>query len=212
MITVHHLEQSRSTRILWLLEELGLPYELVQYARNPMTRLAPPELKAVHPLGKAPVIVDDAGAGVVAESGAIIEYLIETYGQGRLKPATGSQDWVSYVQWVHFAEGSAMLPLLLKLYTSFLGEGGKPLEWRIDSEIDNHFSFIEKHFIHTQRPFLCEMGLTGADIQLSFVLEAGATRGGLARYPAASAYLARLQALPAYQRALERGGAVTPSR
>lgn len=212
MITVHHLEQSRSTRILWLLEELGLPYELVQYARNPMTRLAPPELKAVHPLGKAPVIVDDAGAGVIAESAAIIEYLVETYGQGRLKPVPGSRDWISYIQWLHFAEGSAMLPLLLKLYTSFLGEGGKPLEWRIGSEIDNHFAYIEQHFAHSQRPFLCEMGLTGADIQLSFVLEAGGARGGLDRYGAASAYLARLQALPAYQRALERGGAVTPSR
>lgn len=212
MITVHHLEQSRSTRILWLLEELGLPYELVRYQRDPMTRLAPPEMKAIHPLGKAPVIVDDAGAGLVAESGAIIEYLIETYGQGRLKPAIGSEDWAHYVQWLHFAEGSAMLPLLLKLYTSFLGEGGKPLEWRIDSEIENHFSFIEQHFTQTQQPFLCAMGLSGADFQLSFVLEAGSSRGGLDRYPAASAYLARLRALPAYQRALERGGPVTPSR
>lgn len=212
MIIVHHLEQSRSTRVLWLLEELGLPYDLVQYARNPMTRLVPPELKAVHPLGKAPVIVDDAHAGIVAESGAIIEYLIETYGQGRLKPPTGTKEWVQYIQWMHFAEGSTMLPLLLKLYTGFLGEGGKPLEWRIDSEIDNHFSFIEQHFARTGQPFLCEMGLSGADIQMSFVLEAGATRGGLARYPSTSAYLARLQALPAYQRARERGGAVTPSR
>ena len=212
MIIVHHLEQSRSTRVLWLLEELGLPYELVRYSRNPMTRLAPPELKAVHPLGKAPVIEDDANAGIVAESGAIIEYLIETYGQGRLKPPIGTTQWTHYIQWMHFAEGSAMLPLLLKLYTGFLGEGGKPLEWRIDSEIDNHFSFIDHHLERTGQPFLCEMGLTGADVQMSFVLEAGAARGGLAGYPSASTYLARLQALPAYQRALERGGAVTPSR
>lgn len=212
MIVVHHLEQSRSTRVLWLLEELGLPYQLVQYARDPTTRLAPPELKAVHPLGKAPVIVDDAHAGVVAESGAIIEYLIETYGQGRLKPSLGTPDWAEYLHWLHFAEGSAMLPLLLKLYTRLLGEGGKPLDWRIESEIENHFSYIDQHFVRTQRPYLCAMGLSGADIQLSFVLEAGSARGGLERYPSASAYLARLQALPAYQRALERGGAVTPSR
>lgn len=202
MIVVHHHEHSRSQRILWLLEELGLPYEIIRYARDPMTRLAPPELKAVHPLGKSPVIVD---AGVtVAESAAIMEYVLEKHGNGRLRPKPGTPEWTLYVQWMHFSEGSAMLPLLLKLYVGLLGEAGAPLNWRIDSEIGNHFSFMEAHF--QKHEWACGAEMTAADLQLSFPLEAGAARAGAERYPALMAYLGRLQARPAYQRALERGG------
>ena len=125
MITLHHLNNSRSQRILWLLEELGVPYEVKRYQRDATTRLAPPELKAVHPLGKSPVVTD--GANVVAESGAIVEYLIDTYGNGRLRPAEGTPAMVPYRHWLHFAEGSAMLPLMLALYTSRLGEAAAPL-------------------------------------------------------------------------------------
>ena len=142
MIEVHHLDNSRSQRILWLLEELGLEYQIVPYKRDPKTRLAPPELKAIHPLGKSPVIRDQGM--VVAESGAIVEYLVGKYGNGRLAPPRdlSSPDYVAYLQWLHFAEGSAMLPLLLKLYVGRLKEAGAPLWPRIDSELKNHFDYM----------------------------------------------------------------------
>ena len=142
MIEVHHLNNSRSQRILWLLEELGLEYEIVRYQRDQATRLAPPAIKAIHPLGKSPVIRD--GGLVVAESGAIVEYLVGRYGNGRLAPKVDftSPDYVAYVHWLHFAEGSAMLPLLLKLYVGRLKEAGAPLAPRIDSELKNHFDYM----------------------------------------------------------------------
>jgi glutathione S-transferase len=202
MIKIHHLNNSRSQRILWLLEELGTPYEIVHYKRDATTRLAPPELKAIHPLGKSPVISD--GKLTVAESGAIVEYLIRTYGKGRFMPKEGSEDFVRYLQWMHFAEGSAMLPLLLALYVGFLGEAGAPLRPRIDGEIANHLGYMEKEI--GSKSYFVGNDLTGADIQLSFVLEAASARRGLQNYPNLTRYLAGLQARPAYKRALEKGG------
>ena len=200
MIVVHHLNDSRSQRVLWLLEELGVPYEIRHYARNATTRLAPPELLAVHPLGKSPVIEED-GLTVI-ESGAIVDYLIRHHGGGRLQPAAGSRDFEVYNQWLHYAEGSAMLPLMLKLYTGRLGEAAAPLNPRIESELANHLGYVERSL--QGRDWLVGDGLTGADIQMSFVGEAA--RGLRASYPAMDAWVRRCQARPAYQRALERGG------
>ena len=200
MIVVHHLNDSRSQRVLWLLEELGTPYEICHYARNATTRLAPPELMAVHPLGKSPVL-QDAGRTVI-ESGAIVDYLIRHHGAGRLQPAAGTDEFEAYTQWLHYAEGSAMLPLMLRLYTSRLGDAGAPLAPRIDSELANHLGYVNRSL--DGRNVLVGDSLTGADIQMSFVGEAA--RGLRASYPAMDAWVRRLQARPAYQRALERGG------
>ena len=200
MLTVHHLNDSRSQRVLWLLEELGTPYEIRPYARNATTRLAPPELAAVHPLGKSPVVEDD-GLTLI-ESGAIVDYIIRRHGGGRLQPAAGTRDFEAYNQWLHYAEGSAMLPLMLKLYTGRLGEAGAPLKPRIDSELANHLGFVNQSL--AGRDFLVGDCLTGADVQMSFVGEAA--RELRVQYPAMDAWVRRLQARPAYQRALERGG------
>lgn len=203
MIVVHHLEESRSQRVLWLLEELGLEYEVKRYERNQQTRLAPPELKAVHPLGKSPVIERDGG--VFAESGAIIEFFAETEGGGALSVAPGDPARADYLYWLHFAEGSAMLPLLLKLYVGMLGEAGAMLmAMRIEPEIDNHLSFANQALGASD--FFVANRFTAADIQMSFVLDAAAQRGGLARYPNLVRARAAQQARPAYKRALERGG------
>ena len=181
MIEVHHLNNSRSQRILWLLEELGLDYDIVPYQRDPVTRFAPPAIKAVHPLGKSPVIRD--GGLVVAESGAIVEYLVGRYGNGRLAPPAdfNSPDYVSYLQWLHFAEGSAMLPLLLKLYVGRLKEAGAPLAPRIESELKNHFDYMSGAL--GDRDYFVANTFSAADIQLSFVLDAGGSRGPLKDYP-----------------------------
>ncbi len=200
MIVVHHLNDSRSQRVLWLLEELGLPYDIEFYQRDATTRLAPPELKAVHPLGKSPVITDNGQT--VAESGAIVDYLIRHYGNGRLQPSTGWPEYEIYQQWLHYAEGSAMLPLMLKLYVSRLGEAGAPLAPRIDSEIANHMGYIDQSL--QGRQWLVGDDLTGADIQMSFVGEAA--RGLRAAYPNIDAWVKRFQSRPAYRKALERGG------
>lgn len=203
MIIVHHLEESRSQRVLWLLEELGLEYEVKRYARNPQTRLAPSELKQVHPLGKSPVIERDGKT--LAESAAIIEHLAETEAGGALAVAPGDPARFDYLYWLHFAEGSAMLPLLLKLYVGLLGENGAPLmQMRVDPEIDNHFSFINAHL--EARDYFAADRFTAADIQMSFVLDAGNNRGGLERYPNLVRVRKLQQARPAYQRALEKGG------
>jgi glutathione S-transferase len=200
MLTVHHLNNSRSQRILWLLEELGTPYQIVKYQRMEPIPLAPPELKQVHPLGKSPVITD--GGRTIAESGAIVEYVIDTYGNGRLKPKAGTDDCWKYVEWMHFAEGSAMLPLLLALYSSLLGDAAAPLRPRIDSEIANHLSYMEQGL--GGRQFFVGSDLTGADIQLLFVLEAAGAR--LDPYAALVAYRDRMHARPAYRRGIEKGG------
>lgn len=202
MITVHHLNDSRSQRVLWLLEELGLPYEIRRYQRDARTRLAPDELKAVHPLGKSPVISD--GERTVFESGAIVDYLIRRHGGARLQPDPASPAYDEYIQWLHYAEGSAMLPLMLNLYVSRLGEAGAPLRPRIDSELDNHLGFVDRAL--QGRPFLVGEDLTGADVQMSFVGEAAAAAGRLVAYPDLQAWVRRLQQRPAYRAALEKGG------
>ena len=200
MIVVHHLNESRSQRVLWLLEELHLPYEIRHYARDATTRLAPPELKAVHPLGKSPVL-EEAGLTLI-ESGAIVDYLIRRHGNGQLQPSPNTADFEVYNQWLHYAEGSAMLPLLLKLYVGRLGEAGAPLAPRIDSELKNHLGYVDAAL--QGRDWLLGNTFSGADIQMSFVAEAA--RGLRVNYPHMDAWLRRFQQRPAYRRALERGG------
>ena len=203
MIVVHHLNDSRSQRILWLLEELGIPYEIKPYQRDAQTRLAPPELKKVHPLGKSPVITD--GNRTIIESGAIIDYLIRRHGRGRLQPAPETPAYDEYVQWMHYAEGSAMLPLMLNLYAMRLGEAAAPLMPRIEDEIANHLGYIDSAL--KGRQFLVGDSLTGADIQMSFVGEVAGAFGKRAQYPNLDAWTRRLHERPAYKKALERGGA-----
>lgn len=217
MITVHHLNNSRSQRVLWLLEELGLEYEIVRYERNPKTMLAPPELKQVHPLGKSPVVVD--GDAVLAESGAVIEYLVEKYGDGRLKPAAGTQDKLRWTYFLHYAEGSMMAPLLMKLVFDRIETSPAPFFVKpiargiakkvkgsyIQPQIGQHLAFLESEL--GRRDWFAGAEFSAADIQMSFPLEAAAARGGLGSdYPRLTAFLTRIHARPAYQRALERGG------
>jgi glutathione S-transferase len=200
MLTLHHLNDSRSQRILWLLEELGTPFEMKRYQRDASTRLAPPELATVHPLGKSPVITD--GDIRIAESGAIVDYLIRTYGQGNGKPAMmpaiGTPDYEAYHEWLHYSEGSAMLPLMLNLYVSRLKEAGAPLHPRIDSEIADGAL--------KGREFFVGQSLTGADIQMSFVGEMAKAFNKLEPYPSLAAWLTRMHARPAFQRSIEKGG------
>ena len=202
MIRVHHLNDSRSQRILWLLEELEQPYELVKYQRDAKTNLAPPELEAVHPLGKSPVVELDGE--VLPESGAITEILIDRLGAGRMQPPAGTPEHDQYLVWLHYAEGSAMLPLMLKLYAGRLGEAGAPLHPRIDSEIARHLGYVDSRL--TNRAWLVGSDLTGADVMMSFVAEMAGFFGLLAPYPAIAAWKERFQARPAYIRALEVGG------
>ena len=201
MITVHHLNESRSQRILWLLEELETPYAIENYQRDPNTRLAPPELKAIHPLGKSPVITD--GEHVIAESGAIVDYLIRHYGEGRLQPSVFSMDFDDYIQWMHYAEGSAMLPLLLMINLKRAGAPHAELD-RINVEIDTQLRYVDARFI--DRDYVMGPELSGADIQLSFVGELAAARTDCSAYPRMIAWVRRFQARPAYRAALERGG------
>ena len=202
MLKVHHLNNSRSQRIVWLMEELGVDYEIVPYQRDATTNLAPPELKAVHPLGKSPVITD--GAITIAESGAIVEYTVARHGGGRLRPDPASDAHVAYMEWLHYSEGSAMLPLMMNLYVMRLGEAGAPLHPRINGEIDNNLAYIagalgDKDYLLGE--------FTGADLQMSFVMEVARAFGKLAAYPTLAAYIARLQARPAFKRSIEKGGA-----
>ena len=217
MITVHHLENSRSQRVLWLLEELGLAYEVKRYARDPKTMLAPPELAAVHPLGKSPVITD--GKVTVAESGAIVEYLLDTYGQGRLRPPAGTADGRQFTYWLHFAEGSAMPPLLMKLVFEkvrtapvafFIRPVVKAIADKVTKSfiapnLQRQFDFMEAEL--AKRPWFAGAKFSAADIQMSFPIEAAAARAGLdASRPRLMDWLERIHARPAYQRALEVGG------
>ena len=202
MITVHHLNESRSQRILWLLEEIGAPYEIKFYTRDATTRLAPPELKLIHPLGKSPIITDEHAT--IIESGAIIDHIIRKHGGEAFQPLAGSADYETYNQWMHYSEGSAMFPLLLKLYVARLGEAGAPLHPRIESEIANHLGYIDVSL--DGRDWLVGDTLSGADVQMSFVGEIAGAFGLRARYPNLDAWVKRFQARPAYQRALERGG------
>jgi glutathione S-transferase len=203
MLAVHHLNDSRSQRILWLLEELGVPYEIKPYQRDAQTRLAPPELKKVHPLGKSPVITD--GGKTIIESGAIIDYIIRRYGKGRMQPAPETAAYDEYVQWMHYAEGSAMLPLMLNLYAARLGDAAAPLMPRIEGEIASHLAYIDGAL--KGRQFIVGDTLSGADIQMSFVGEVAGAFGKRAQYPNLDAWTKRLHDRPAYKKAIEKGGA-----
>jgi glutathione S-transferase len=203
MIVVHHLDDSRSQRILWLLEELGLPYEIRQHKRDPYTRLAPPELKSVHPLGKSPVIED--GSRVVAESGAIVDFILRRYGDGRLQPAQSSDSYDEFVHWMHYAEGSAMPALIIRINVARVGDAAASALPRLDSEIALQLDYINSRL--EGRPYLLGDELTAADIQLSFVGELAAARFGIRDYPNVETWIKRFQRRPAYQAALARGGA-----
>jgi glutathione S-transferase len=215
MIVVHHLNNSRSQRVLWLLEELGLPYEVKRYERDAATMLAPPELKAIHPLGKSPVITD--GDKTIAETGAIIEYILDTYGNGRLIPAAGTPERLRYTYWLHYAEGSAMTPLLLKLVFTALPTrapgllkglvkaiAAKAQTGFIDPQLKTHIDYWQAELSKT--PWFAGSEFTAADIAMSFPLEAAVSRGGAASRPKVVAFLATIHARPAYRTALERGG------
>ncbi len=202
MLTVHHLNNSRSQRVLWLLEELGVEYDVRNYQRDSETNLAPPELLEIHPLGKSPVITD--GNFTIIESGAIIDFIVRHYGEGRLAPVPGTTAYEDYLQWMHYAEGSAMLPLMLKMYTGRLPDGGAALQSRIHSELDNHLGFMNRAL--EKGEWFVDNEFSAADIQLSFVPQIGKLLYDLDAFPELDAFLTRIHARPAYQRALERGG------
>jgi glutathione S-transferase len=203
MITVHHLDDSRSQRILWLLEELGLSYDITQHKRDPNTRLAPSELRKIHPLGKSPAIENDGR--VVAESGAIIDYILRKFGNGRLQPSPSDIHYDDYVHWMHYAEGSAMPALIIRINVARIGEAASPTLPRLDSEIALHLEYLNNAL--DGRPYIVGDQLTAADIQLSFVGELAAARFGIFRYPNIEAWVHRFQARPAYKAALAKGGA-----
>jgi glutathione S-transferase len=217
MIIVHHLNNSRSQRVLWLLEELGVDYEIKHYQRDAKTMLAPPELRRIHPLGKSPVITD--GDITVAESGAIVEYLVDRYGDGKLKPAHRTAEQLRYTYWLHYAEGSAMPPLLMSLIFRRIptqpmpffvrpvakGIAGRVLSNYIEPQLRQHLDYLENEL--KERDWFAGNEFSAADIQMSFPIEAFASRGGLGDDQARlSGWLERIHARPAYQRALERGG------
>ncbi|MFU8821019.1 MAG: glutathione S-transferase [Gammaproteobacteria bacterium] len=220
MITVHHLENSRSQRILWLLEELGLQYRVKRYARDPETKLAPAALRKVHPLGKSPVVTD--GDLTLAESGAIIEYLVGTYGAGSgLKPDSGTPERLRYTYWLHYAEGSAMPPLLLSLIFRKMPEAPMPFFVRpvvrgiadkvqktfVGPQLAQHLDFMEQALGSSE--WFAGDAFTAADIQMSFPLEAAGAAGLLETRPRLQEFVARITARPAYQRALKKGGPYT---
>jgi glutathione S-transferase len=217
MLTVHHLNNSRSQRVLWLLEELGLPYEIQKYQRDPKTMLAPPELVRVHPLGKSPVVSDDGVT--IAESGAIVEHLLDKYGAGRLRPPAGSEARRRFTYWLHFAEGSAMPPLLLKLVFDRIESGPMPFFARpiargiarkvkalmIEPNLKRQLDFMESELERSE--WFAGNAFSAADIQMSFPVEAAKQRAGLDESrPHLMAYLKRIHERPAYRQALERGG------
>ena len=215
MIVVHHLEDSRSQRILWLLEELELSYEVKRYARDPKSRLAPSELLAAHPLGKSPVITDDGR--VVAETGAIVEYLVDRYADGRLRPAEGTEERLAYTYWLHFAEGSAMPPATMKLVFDMLPGRVpaliRPIARMMSKGVDQQYltptivrqlEFISDSLARSA--WFAGPDFTAADVMMSFPMEATEARSGFAKFPRLAAWLETIHARPAYQRALARGG------
>lgn len=218
MIIVHHLNNSRSQRVLWLLEELGVPYEIKKYQRDAKTMLAPPELKAIHPLGKSPVITD--GANTVAESGAILEYLVENYGKGQLAPKVGTPERLRYNYWMHYAEGTLMPLMVMGLLFSRIERAPllvRPIAKAISREFkkayltpntQNNLAYLESEL--GKSTWFAGEELTAADVQMSFALEAATARGGLdEKFPKLTAFVARIRARPAYQRALQKGGPFT---
>ncbi len=194
MLIVHHLNNSRSQRILWLLEELGTPYQIKAYARDAETSLAPAELKAIHPLGKSPVLQD--GERIIIESGAITDYILRHHGQGRLIPVPGTPAHEDYLQWLHFAEGSAMTPFLLALYTGRLGDAAAPLKPRIQEQIGSFVAYLSASL--GENDWLIDNSLSGADIMMSFIAEIAAVQGLGAHFPNVLAYAKRIQARPAW--------------
>lgn len=217
MITVHHLENSRSQRILWLLEELALDYEIKQYKRDAKTRLAPPELIEIHPLGKSPVISD--GDQTVAESGAIVEFLVGKYDDGRLLPADGTPERMAYTYWLHYSEGTFMPLMIVSLIMHRVATAPAPFFVKpiargiaakvrggfLDPNVKRNLDYMDSTLGKTT--WFCGNEMTAADIQMSFALEAAEVRTDLAtEYPNLQGYLEKIRALPAYQRALERGG------
>ena len=217
MLTVHHLNNSRSQRVLWLLEELGVPYEIKKYQRDAKTMLAPPELARIHPLGKSPVVIDDGA--VVAESGAILEHILDKYGAGMLRPPAGTDDRRRFTYWLHFAEGSAMPPLLLKLIFDRLESGPMPFfvkpvargisrkvkTMMIEPNLKRQLDFMESELERSE--WFAGNAFSAADIQMSFPVEAAQQRAGLdASRPKLVDFLKKIHSRPAYQRALERGG------
>jgi glutathione S-transferase len=218
MLTLHHLNQSRSHRIIWLLEELGIDYQIKQYQRDKKTMLAPPELKAVHPLGKSPVITD--GEDTVAESAVIIDYLLDKYDEVGLRPEKNSKAAADYRYWMHYAEGSMMPPLLLSLIFGKLSESPTPLPARpvgaviskaihmafLDSELEKHIKYVDSQL--ENKGWFAGEQLSGADIQMSFPLEAFESRRGLDGVANVESFLKRIRERPAYQKALSKGGPV----
>jgi glutathione S-transferase len=217
MITVHHLNNSRSQRVLWLLEELGMEYDIKHYQRDPKTLLAPASLRAVHPLGKAPIITD--GNLTLAESGAVIDYVLSRYGDGRFVPDPNTPDRMRYTYWMHYAEGSAMLPLVLKVIFLQMprapmpglvrplvrGVAKRALRSFVDPQIALHVNYMEGELSKTT--WFAGEAFTAADIQMSFPVEAAAARAGVdASRPKLTAFLGRIHDRPAYKRALEKGG------
>jgi glutathione S-transferase len=203
MLIVHHLDDSRSQRILWLLEELGLPYEIRQHKRDPKTRLAPPELRQIHALGKSPVIED--GAKVVAESGAIIDYVLRHYGDGRLAPAPSTSEYDDYVHWMHYAEGSGMPALIIRINVARVGEAAAPALPRLDGEISLQLGYLNDAL--KGRLYILGREFSAADIQLSFIGELAGARFGIDGYPDIKAWVQRFQGRLAYLAALAKGGA-----
>jgi glutathione S-transferase len=215
MLVVHHLNNSRSQRVLWLLEELGVRYEVKRYQRDKTTMLAPPELKAIHPLGKSPVITEDGRT--VAETGAIVEYILARFGPGKLAPQPGTEEQLRFLYWLHYAEGSAMTPLLLKLVFTRIPQGAPPLLRGLiksvmdkanarlaDPQIRTHIDYWDSELAKAE--WFCGRQFTAADIMMSFPLEAAAARADAKSRPMVKAFLDRIHARPAYQAALKVGG------
>jgi glutathione S-transferase len=202
-LIVHHLNNSRSQRILWLLEEIGVPYQIKHYQRDAVTSLAPPELTAIHPLGKSPLLEDDGR--IIMESAAIVEHICERHGGGHLVPATGTDAHIRHRELLHFAEGSAMTPILLQLYTARLGEAAAPLQPRIQQQLAAHFDYLEGE-LNDHGHFIGD-ALCAADIMLSFPAEIAVMQGQGAARPKLAAFVAAIHARPAWQAARAKGGA-----
>jgi len=216
MLTVHHLNNSRSQRVLWMLEELGVPYEIARYERDPKTMLAPPSLVKVHPLGKSPVLTD--GKNTVAESGAILEYLVESHGEGQFAPERGTPSFLRYRYWLHYAEGSLATPLLLQLVFDQIERKApfivKPVAKAISTQVKGllvtpnlkrHFDYLEAELTE-HGPWFAGRSFSAADVQMSFGIEAADARGLLKNRPKLADWLRRIHERPAYQRALAQGG------
>ena len=201
MLTIIHLENSRSDRLIWLLEELGHDYEIQTFERDPETQRAPAEMKALHPFAKAPMLRD--GDRVLIESGAIFEYIMARYGDGGLVPKTDDPEWPDYIQWLHFAEASGMFPLLLDMFLDMAGEGAAGLKQHVGTELALYLSYMDAEL--AEREWFAGDTFTAADVLMGFVVEFAATRADLALYANLAGYLERIHARPAYRRAIEKG-------